>query len=391
MTNERPVFYFTRILPAYRRPIIERLNERLNGNLVVFHGQPPGGNPVLMDDQQGSFKQMYLENRWFRDTTLHAQFFHKAFKKFGPPSVVLAEESPRSITLPFLLRRARKVGAGRVLWGIFYSVHRPFSAKHPLQRYRINMARRVEACACYSRQSRTYLQPYVDNEKLFVAQNTMDMDALFALRNTLEQEGKRAVRKRLGLPEDRPTFVFVAQLVARKGTRELLDIFQAFRRSQPATLLVIGGGPEAENMKQQAADQGIDDVHMLGKIAALDASAPYLFASDLMLIPGYVGLAVSHAFSMGLPIITYEAPEGIPFHGPEVESIEHGHNGFIVERDNQPAMLDAITTVLNQHTTFSNNAQTYAEQRLTVSNMVDGLINAIEHATLKAKKTRTKN
>ena len=168
-----------------------------------------------MDDKKGSFRQMVLRNYWYRDTTLHAQPYGEAFDRFGDPDVVLAEESPRSITLPFLLRRARRAGAGRVLWGIFYSVHRPFSANYGLQRYRINMARRVEACACYSRQSRTYMAPHVGAEKMFVAQNTMDMDTLFSLRKKLEQEGKQQVRQRLGLPGDQPT---TSSSVSRKNS-----------------------------------------------------------------------------------------------------------------------------------------------------------------------------
>ncbi|MFK7844480.1 MAG: glycosyltransferase family 4 protein [Rhodothermales bacterium] len=384
MNQSRPVFYFTRMLPAYRLPIIERLNERLDNRLVVFHGQPPNGNPVLMDEQKGTFKQSILKNYWYKDTTVHAQPFKKAFRDFGPPSVVLAEESPRSVTLPFLLRKAKKLGAGRVLWGIFYSVHRPFSGNHPLQRYRINMARGVEACACYSRQSKAYLQPFVDDKKLFVAQNAMDTNTLSSLRIKLEQEGKQAVRKRLGLPENQPTFVFVAQLVKRKGTEELLNIFHEIRSKQPATLLVIGGGPEKANMEQQIKKLDLQDVHMLGPISALDASAPYMYAADLMLLPGYVGLVVNHAFSLGLPVITQAAPGNLPFHGPEVESIVDGENGIIVPRDNQEAMIHAIQTVLADSAQYAQRAVTYAEQNLSLDHMVDGLIGAINLAAKSA-------
>ncbi|MEM8487976.1 MAG: glycosyltransferase [Bacteroidota bacterium] len=378
--STKPVFYFTRMLPAYRIPILERLNERLDGRLVVCHGQPPQGNPVLMKDIESTFQRETLTNYWYKDTTVHLQFYRKVFKKHGPPSVVLAEESPRSVMLPGLLRRARKVGAGRVLWGIFYSVHRPFSAKHPLQRYRIAMANRVEACACYAKQSRTYLQPHVAPEKLFVAQNTMDTNTLFALRNTLEAEGKAAVRLRLGIPADHDVFVFVAQLVARKGTRELIEIFESYQRTKPATLIVIGGGPERENMETLVAKKQLQHVQFLGAISDLHASAPYIFAADIMLQPGYVGLVVNHAFALGVPVVTQEAPGNLPFHGPEVESIEHGSNGMIVARNNMEAMQAALKQVTHNQEVFSQAATTYAETKLTMDNQVDGLIAAIAHA-----------
>ncbi len=211
----------------------------------------------------------------------------------------------------------------------------------------------------------------------------MDMNTLSALRNKLEQEGKQAVRKRLGLPENQPTFVFVAQLVKRKGTEELLNIFHQIRSKQPATLLVIGGGPEKENMERHIEKLNLQDVHMLGPISALDASAPYMYAADLMLLPGYVGLVVNHAFSMGLPVITQAAPDDLPFHGPEVESIVDGENGLIVERNNQAAMIEAIHTVLADSAQFTQRAITYAEEHLSLDHMVDGLIGAINLAASK--------
>ena len=122
-----PIFYFTRVLPAYRLPVLERLDERLGHRLVVCHGAPPRSTSTLIARQEGSFRQEMLTNYWFRGETLHAQPFGSVFQKYGDPAVVLAEESPRSLTLPFLLYHARKRGAGRVLWGIFYSVFRPFS------------------------------------------------------------------------------------------------------------------------------------------------------------------------------------------------------------------------------------------------------------------------
>jgi glycosyltransferase involved in cell wall biosynthesis len=378
--SDRLVFYFTRMLPAYRLPIMERLNERLDGRLVVCYGQPPHDTSTLMGKSRGSFEQIRLKNYWFRGETAHAQPFGKVFSKYGPPAVVLAEESPRSITLPFLLRHARRQGAGRVLWGIFYSVFRPFSIKHPLQRYRIEMAKRVEACACYTRGVKKVLGPYIPNERLFVAQNTLDTDTLFALRKNLEAEGKSSVRRRLGIPEDHAVFAFTGQLVARKGTEELLDTFSRFRSERPATLIVIGGGPERQNLEARVANEGIRDVHFLGSIPRLEDSAPYLFASDLMLLPGYVGLVANHAFAMGLPIVTQEAPAGIPFHGPEVESIVDGENGRIVERDNPDALYNAVREILDNQAYFSKNAIQYVEQHLTLDNMVNGLVSAIQYA-----------
>lgn len=377
--TDRPVFYVTRMLPAYRLPIMERLNERLEGRLVVCHGQPPQATSTLMDTVQGDFRTARMRNHWFRGETLHAAPYGHLFETYGPPAVVLAEENPRSVTLPFLLRHARRQGAGRALWGIFYSVFRPFSAAHPLQRYRLAMAQWVDACACYTRSVRDVLRPYVPEDRLFVAQNTLDTDTLFTLRAELAREGKAAVRARLGLP-DQPTLVFTGQLIPRKGTDTLLDVFARLRARRPATLLVMGGGPERPDLEARVAREGIPDVHFLGSIPRLEDSAPYLYAADVMFLPGYVGLVINHAFAMGLPLITQHAPGRLPFHGPEVESLEHGRNGLMVARGDDDALLAAVETVLDDRERFARNAVEYVETHLTIDHMVDGLYGAIERA-----------
>ena len=49
-------------------------------------------------------------------------------------------------------------------------------------------------------------------------------------------------------------------------------------------------------------------------------------ASDAVVIPGYVGLAVNHAFAHGLPVITCQSE----IHSPEIEYIENDVNGLIL-------------------------------------------------------------
>ncbi len=133
-------------------------------------------------------------------------------------------------------------------------------------------------------------------------------------------------------------------------------------------------------MESIVSEKGLSDIHFLGPVSDLNESAPYIFASDIMLQPGYVGLVVNHAFSLGLPVITQAAPDDLPFHGPEVESIVHNQNGMIVDRDNHEAMQDAIDHVMQHQSAFSRNAISYTENNLTLDHLVDGLLSAIDRA-----------
>jgi len=41
-SDRRPIYYFARMIPWYRIPVLEELNERFDGRLVVCAGDPPG-------------------------------------------------------------------------------------------------------------------------------------------------------------------------------------------------------------------------------------------------------------------------------------------------------------------------------------------------------------
>lgn len=377
---DRPVFYFTRMVPGYRVPVLERLNARLEGRLVVCAGQPPRTSSLrsLTDEPSGGFRQVRLRNVWLGGETLHVQPFRRVFREIGTPGVVLAEESPRSISLPWLLRYARRRGIGRLLWGHFSSNDRPFSPRHLADRYRIALARSVEACVCYTEPIAEALRPYVPAERLFVARNTLDTDTLFALHDTLAAEGRVAVRRRLGLPADAPVLVFIGRLIKAKGVDRLLDVFGVLRAQRAAHLLVIGSGPEKGVLEARAAREKIDDVHFLGALPAWTDSAPYLYAADLMLMPGYLGLAVNHAFAFGLPVVSQASPDpAIRFHSPEVAYVRPGENGLLAPSGDPAALLEAVERVLADQARFSQNAYAYARAHLTIAQMVDGLEAAI--------------
>ncbi|NNE36439.1 MAG: glycosyltransferase, partial [Rhodothermales bacterium] len=140
----------------------------------------------------------------------------------------------------------------------------------------------------------------MDPSKLFVAQNTLDTRELFARYDDLSKESRTKVRRRLNLDDDHSILVFVGQLVKRKGTRELLEVFRRIQSDMPASLLVIGDGPDKQAMMDIVTEAGQENVHFLGSLPLIDDSAPYIFASDVTVIPGYVGLVATHSLGLGV-------------------------------------------------------------------------------------------
>ena len=201
------------------------------------------------------------------------------------------------------------------------------------------------------------------------------------LHAQLSSEGKSAVRRRLGLPVDAPCIAFIGRLIPEKGLQELLDVYAALVQQQQTTLVIIGEGPERNAIETRVAQEGWTHVFLPGAITDHRQSAPYLFASDVLLSPGYVGLAVNHAFALGLPVITQASPDPcIRFHSPEITYLESGTNGLVVPHGDIAAMAQAVRMIIDDRDRYSANALAYAREELDLQTMVSGLVQAIGFA-----------
>lgn len=376
----RPIYYITRIVPAYRRPILERLNDRLSGRLIVCHGEPPRGSSLttLSDPAPSSYRNLYLKTGWLRTPSVHMQDVTKPFRVYGRPSVVLAEESPRSLTLVPLVLGAKACGIPIVLWGHFSSNSRSLTSRNLPQRYRLWMARKADACVAYTSEIRDMLSQHVEDERCFTATNTLDVDTLLSLHTSLSDEGKGAVRRRLGLPVDKRIIAFIGRLDQEKGVHRLPKILGHFDEKRRPHLVVIGDGYERHELERTTAETGIP-VHFAGALPP-EASAPYLFACDLVVLPGPVGLAVNHAFAMGLPVVTDRSPGSQRFHSPEISFVRDGHNAVLAEHGNNAEMAAVIESVLQDRERLARNALEFARENLRPDRMIDGLVAALDFA-----------
>jgi glycosyltransferase involved in cell wall biosynthesis len=131
-----------------------------------------------------------------------------------------------------------------------------------------------------------------------------------------------------GPPADLPSFsgrtlITVARLVRWKGIDSLLEILQ--RRGE-WRLLVVGDGPERENLEALAVRLGLADrVTFTGGVPRSRVFS-YMRAADLFVLNSlYEGLPhiVLEAFAAGLPVLATSA-------GGTEEAVEDGVNGLLI-------------------------------------------------------------
>ncbi len=117
----------------------------------------------------------------------------------------------------------------------------------------------------------------------------------------------------------------------------VVEVFARIRREIPATLVLVGHGPELSGGLALARDLGVaGDVRAVGEQADVRA---FLSAADVFLLPSATesfGLAALEAMACEVPVIASRVG-GLP------EVIEHGVSGFLRAPDDLDGMAaDAI-------------------------------------------------
>ena len=125
------------------------------------------------------------------------------------------------------------------------------------------------------------------------------------------------------IQEDEKVVIHVSNFRKVKHVEDVVSSFAYIRNKMPAKLLLVGDGPEMNNIVKQVASLGLDeDVLFLGK--QNNVSELYSI-SDLKLLLSEkesFGLVLLEAMACGVPCIGTDIG-GIP------EVIEHGLNGYI--------------------------------------------------------------
>ena len=182
------------------------------------------------------------------------------------------------------------------------SPHRHAFLRAPIR----GMLRRADTVVAQSRDTRTNVS------RIYGVERPVELVPLGIARPPARIRGNRSA---FGIPENAFVMATVGRLVARKATKQLISALAAARHTD-MYLLVIGDGPETDDVMRAASEAGVANrVKMLGhvterqKFAALSVSDVFVSTSQH---EGF-GLVYLEAMAYGLPIVCYDRGGQVDF------------------------------------------------------------------------------
>jgi glycosyltransferase involved in cell wall biosynthesis len=208
--------------------------------------------------------------------------------------------------------------------------------------------------------------------------NAIDTIGLETRKESLTESEIAAAREELGISTSNVA-IFTGGLYSVKRLPFLFSAAELIRLQIPDfELIVIGDGPEKEWVTKTVAPHPW--IHFLGAKNDHD-KVPYWALAKLLLMPGGVGLIVLDSFALGVPMVTTDTR----LHGPEIQYLQSGDNGFLVEcGESTNTYADAVVGLLRdparlhrlQAGAKASTAQ-YTMQQM-VENFAGGVMAALE-------------
>ncbi|MGW6097122.1 glycosyltransferase family 4 protein [Streptomyces sp. NPDC055157] len=323
-------------LPSYRTRFFDRAQECLDARgvtLEVVHGPPPPGQDARRDAASCSCATEVPTTRLLTMGGTSVAW-HRVGRRVASADAVVLEQALHSLEAFPLALRQRMARRGRRLpavafWGHGRTYTRPVNSLEA--HLKDALTKQGNWFFAYTEGGADHLaRRGFPRSRITVVRNSVDTRALTqardrACRPGTEEHGQaEALRERHGLTPHR-TALFLGGLDAPKRIPFLLDCAMRIARELPGFRLLVAGEGMDRDLVDAAANRPGSPVVPLGRVTGARTAALGA-VSDVMLMPGRVGLCAVDSFALRTPIVA----TNWPWHAPEFEYLSHGHNALVV-------------------------------------------------------------
>jgi len=372
----------------YRLDVFRRIYEKTG---AVFCFGKKGAKHMFLSRVEPDFHHIRVRDFYpypRKNTLVFYNIFPALFKV--KPDLIVTEFALANLSNYLLLLLRRIFGYRLILWSHGYDRRKGFFPERSYaDKIRRFWANKADAVIFYAEKDRRLFLPHVrDKAKLFVAQNTLDTEKLTRLREQFESHGKEKLKNQMGFSE-KYHLIFIGRLLAEKEPERLIRVFEEIAgRLGSVKLHIVGEGPLLTKLKKMA--QGLN-IKFWNSVTDDIKTGKLLYCSDLMVMPGYLGLSIVHAFCFDTPVVSQKTGPKGPFHSPEIEYLINGKTGLLVEYGQNEKMAAKICDYLQnpaQQSEFRAQIRNMLVHTCAVDKMIIGFANALNYAgtDLKNKK-----
>lgn len=228
----------------------------------------------------------------------------------------------------------------------------------------------VDAHLNYTSLAYEILESYgVAKEKIFVTYNSGDTDELFRVKNKIlaENSNKKQV-------------IHVGRLVKWKKVDLLIEaFFEVQKNIDNAELLIVGDGPEKQNLQQQVENLGISHkVIFLGAIHNPETLGKYLMNACVYVLAGAGGLSINDAMAFGTPIICSVAD------GTEKDLVIEHETGLYFRENDAKDLAEKILLCLKNEDfakKMGKNAENLIQNKINIHTVAANFIKCFNAVT----------
>lgn len=145
-----------------------------------------------------------------------------------------------------------------------------------------------------------------------------------------------ALRQQWGVEGHAPVMLYVGRIAAEKNLELAVRAFRALQQQVPEARYVwVGDGPEC------AALQAAHPDFIFAGMQRGESLARHVASADVFAFPSLsetFGNVILESLAAGVPVVAYRE-------GAAREHMTDGHNGYVIEPDNEPRFIEAVVTL----------------------------------------------
>ena len=372
----KKIIFLNKSLLQYRKDFYNLLKSELlkhDIEMEVIYGKSSNINFLNKDEVEINWAK-YIPNKSFKIGRTEL-IWQPCLNEIKDKDIVIVE-SANKLLINYILILSRTFSKRKLaFWGHGRNIQANTNSLR--NRFKYLFLNKCDWWFGYTKGTRDFLlSKNYPAEKITVVQNAIDTIGIRKFYSEIQEYELAELRKELGIQKDDPTAIFCGAMYPEKNFDFILEICHKVRQEIPNfNMIFIGSGIEANKLIMASEENSW--IHYVGSKFG-NERVKYFKISQIQLLPYYVGLGILDSFALETPVIVTSNS----FHGPEIEYLEDGKNGYMTKDNSDDYLSKVIETLKNKtYLNLISGCRKTAEKitlEVMVENFKEGIISCLK-------------